>query len=136
MKTAFAAYQKEKQEKKKKKISPKKKETKEIKVTEIPISTLGSVLRSLGLNPTQAALKSYADWLDADPKDGVVKFDELLIIVGREKKVLIDESHVLEVRTKIFQYIVLIHRLLHEGLLWSHRTARMTLDLQHANTKE
>lgn len=40
----------------------------------VPISRLGSVLRSLGLNPTEAELRAAAKWLDADPIRGVVRF--------------------------------------------------------------
>ncbi|KAK3921918.1 Calmodulin [Frankliniella fusca] len=68
----------------------------EFNTDSIPVGKLGPVLRALVLNPTERQLIEARRWLDADPVNGVVRFREFLIIMGRCLKDPVTVEHVLD----------------------------------------
>merc|ERR1711981_768283 len=51
----------------------------------IPIGDMGTVLRSLGQNPTEAELQALMDEVDAD-KSGTIDFEEFVNMMSRTNK--------------------------------------------------
>merc|ERR1712230_59806 len=51
----------------------------------IPLSDMGTVLRSLGQNPTQAELQALMEEVDKD-KSGTIEFDEFVDLMARTNK--------------------------------------------------
>merc|ERR1712216_619607 len=51
----------------------------------IPIGDMGTVLRSLGQNPTEAELQALMDEVDAD-KSGTIDFEEFVNMMSRANK--------------------------------------------------
>merc|ERR1712144_7350 len=51
----------------------------------IPIADMGTVLRSLGQNPTEAELQALMEEVDAD-KSGTIDFDEFVNMMSRTNK--------------------------------------------------
>merc|ERR1712093_800367 len=51
----------------------------------IPISDMGTVLRSLGQNPTEAELQALMEEVDKD-KSGTIEFDEFVDLMARTNK--------------------------------------------------
>merc|ERR1711959_209738 len=51
----------------------------------IPLSDMGTVLRSLGQNPTEAELQALMDEVDAD-KSGTIDFEEFVNMMSRTNK--------------------------------------------------
>merc|ERR1719398_261534 len=51
----------------------------------IPISDMGTVLRSLGQNPTEAELAALVEEVDKD-KSGTIEFDEFVDLMARTNK--------------------------------------------------
>merc|ERR1711939_1230748 len=51
----------------------------------IPLSDMGTVLRSLGQNPTEAELQALMEEVDKD-KSGTIEFDEFVDLMARTNK--------------------------------------------------
>merc|ERR1712021_268018 len=51
----------------------------------IPIADMGTVLRSLGQNPTQTELAALCEEVDKD-KSGTIEFDEFVDLMARTNK--------------------------------------------------
>merc|ERR1711943_20528 len=51
----------------------------------IPLSDMGTVLRSLGQNPTEAELQALMEEVDKD-KSGTIEFDEFVDLMSRTNK--------------------------------------------------
>merc|ERR1712006_26681 len=51
----------------------------------IPIADMGTVLRSLGQNPTEAELQALMEEVDKD-KSGTIEFDEFVDLMSRTNK--------------------------------------------------
>merc|ERR1719359_164811 len=51
----------------------------------IPIADMGTVLRSLGQNPTEAELQALVEEVDKD-KSGTIEFDEFVDLMSRTNK--------------------------------------------------
>ena len=63
----------------------------------IALTRLATVLRALGLNPTEAQLRDAVSWLDSA---ALVRFNEFLVIMGRCLRAPITEQQVLEVTSR------------------------------------
>merc|ERR1711918_223747 len=59
----------------------------------IPIADMGTVLRSLGQNPTEAELAALVEMVDKD-KSGTIEFDEFVDLMSKTNKTTEQEEEI------------------------------------------